>query len=303
MEETGPNNLSQKQSMGEIEVIFGSVSLLCRDYKIENRINDVSVATLRLSKSEFLGLGAISYLDDVIINSVSSKNRVFAGNVVSIKDEPNNQVLIGLVRGVELTEIVIKSLITTGIEHQELFYSMARLADFPPDKLHIFGLNNSNKDLVAFIPFKGLVIEEDETLGDVQILSRKSMVDQLPKTVASENWNGFLDADGWISFHCTNPHFIEAETLAIEKANVFLSAYSGVLQYGYSLFGEDFIAWERTREAINLKRQDHILLVVPSSSATWLRDVSPYKPTQTKLRPPITIDIEAVMRASGSACD
>src|SRR5258708_16229633 len=106
--------------MGELEVIFGSVSLLCRDYKIDNRINDVSVAALRVNKSEFLGLGAVSYLDDVIVNSVRPKNRVFAGNIVSIKDEPNNQVSISLVRGVELTETGIKALTATGIEHQEM---------------------------------------------------------------------------------------------------------------------------------------------------------------------------------------
>jgi hypothetical protein len=95
--------------MGDVEVIFGSVSLLCRDYKITDKINDVSVATLRFNKSDFLGLGAISYLDDVVINSVSRKNRVFAGNIVSIQDEPNNQVSISLVRGVELTEIGVYS--------------------------------------------------------------------------------------------------------------------------------------------------------------------------------------------------
>lgn len=83
--------------MGEIEVIFGSLSLLCRDYQITEKINDVSVATLRFNKSDFLRLGAVSYLDEVIANSVSSKNRVFAGNIVSIKEEPANQVSISLV--------------------------------------------------------------------------------------------------------------------------------------------------------------------------------------------------------------
>lgn len=286
--------------MGEIEVIFGGVSLRCRDYQITDRINDVSVATLRFNKSNFLKLGAVSYLDEVIVNSVSSKNRVFAGNIVSITEEPNNQVSISLVRGVELTETGVKDLTVSGIEHQEVFYSMARMGGFPKDKLFIYGLNDADKEMEAFIPFKGLVVEEDEAYGDVQILSRKSILEKLPKTIASEKWGGFLDADGWISFHCTNPHFIEAETLAIEKVDVFLSAYSGILQYSYSLFDGDFIAWERNREAINLKRQDHILLVVQFTGATWLRDVTPFKPTQTKLRPAIHIDIEAVISASES---
>ncbi len=284
--------------MGDIEVIFGSVSLICRDYQITNRKNDVSAAMLRFNKSDFLGLGAINYLDDVIINSVRSKERVFAGNIVSIKDEPNNQVSISLVLGVELTEIGVRALIMANIEHQEAFYSMARMAGFPKDKLYIHGLNSSDKEMTAFIPFKGLLVAEDETIDDVQFLNRKSLLEKLPKTVESERWNGLLDADGWISFHCTAPHFFEAENLAIEKADVFLAAYSGLLQYGYSVFEGDFIEWERTRETINLKRQDHILLVVPTNGAVWSRDLSPYKPSQTKLRPTISIDIEAVIGAS-----
>ena len=88
--------------------------------------------------------------------------------------------------------------------------------------------------------------------------------------------------------------------MAIEKADVFLSAYSGLLQYGYSQFNGDFIEWERTREAINLKRQNHMLLVMLHNGAAWLRDLSPYKPNQTKLKPTIHLDIRAVMDASES---
>jgi hypothetical protein len=286
--------------MGDIEVIFGSVSLICRDYRITDRINDVSVATLYFNKSDFLGLGAINYLDDVVIDSVRQKKRVFAGNIVSIKDEPNNQVSISLVSGIALTEIGVTNLTAAGVEPQEMVYSMTRMAGFPKDKLSIHGLSSSDKEMTAFIPFKGLLIEKDETIDDVQFLTRKSLLEKLPKTVETQKWNGFLDADGWISFHCTAPHFFEAENLAIEKADVFLAAYSGLLQYGYSVFDEDFIEWERTRETINLKRQNHILLVVPTSGAVWLRDLSPYKPSQTKLRPTISIGIEAVIGASES---
>jgi hypothetical protein len=283
---------------GRNRVLFGSVSIICHDCKFTQRINNVNLATLRFNKSDFLKLGAINYLDDVVINSISRKRRVFGGNIASIRDEPNNQILINLVGGIELTEIGIRALTVTGAQHQEVFYSTARLGGFPKDKLFIAGLDSSDKEIVAFVPFKGLLIEEDETVGDVQFLNQKSLQEKLPKTIESERWNEFLDADGWISFHCTAPHFAEAESIAIEKADVFLSAYSGLLQYGYSQFDGDFIEWDRTREAINLKRQNQILLVMLPNGAAWLRDLSPYRPTQTKLRPTISIDVEAVMSAS-----
>jgi hypothetical protein len=58
----------------EIEVIFGSVSsLTCRHCTITQKINDSSTATLRFDKSDILQLGAINYLDEVVINSVSQK--------------------------------------------------------------------------------------------------------------------------------------------------------------------------------------------------------------------------------------
>src|SRR5713226_3952478 len=102
--------------MGELEVIFGSFALICRDYQIRKMINNVSVATLHFNRSDFLGLGAINYFDDVVVNSIRSKQRVFAGNIISIKEEPNNQVSISLVLGVELTEIGITSLTVANIE-------------------------------------------------------------------------------------------------------------------------------------------------------------------------------------------
>jgi hypothetical protein len=83
--------------VGEIEVIFGSVSSLsCRHCTITEKLNASSTATLRFEKSGFLELGAINYLDEVVINSVSQKRLLYTGNIVLIKSEPNNQVLIML---------------------------------------------------------------------------------------------------------------------------------------------------------------------------------------------------------------
>ena len=290
--------------MSDIEVIFGSVSsLTCRDCTFTEKINASSTATLRFDKSDFLDLGAVNYLDEVVINSVSQKRRLYTGNIVSIKNEPNNQVLIMLDNGVELTETGIKSLTVIGVDHQEQFYSLARLAGFPQDKLFIHGLDNSVKEMIAFVPFKGLLIEQDEMVSGVQFIalkSIKSMQEKLPKNEKSEVWNGFLDADGWISFRFKAAHFTDAEDIAIEKADVILSAYSGLLQYSYSQFGGDFIEWERINGAINLKRQNYILLVMLHTGGAWLRDLSPYKPIQTKLKPASKLDIGSVMDASES---
>src|SRR2546423_13928487 len=273
--------------VGEIEVILGSVSsLTCRNCTITERINASSTATLRFDISDFLQLGAVNYLDEVVINSVSQKRRLYTGNIVSIKSEPNNQVLIMLDNGVELTETGIKSLTVIGVDHREVVYSLARQAGFPQGHIVIPGLDNSVKEMIAFVPFKGLLIEQDEMVKGVQLLalkSVKSMQEKLPKNEKSEVWHGFLDADGWISFRFTAAHFADAEDIAIEKADVFLSAYSSLLQYSYSQFGGDFIEWERIDGAINLKRQNHILLVMLHTGGAWVRDISSYKPIQTKI--------------------
>jgi hypothetical protein len=288
---------------GEIEVIFGSVSsLTCRHCTITEKLNASSTATLRFDKSDFLELEAINYLDVVVINSVSQKRRLYTGNIVSIKNEPNNQVLIMLDNGVELTETFIKFL-TVGVDHREVAHSLARLAGFPQDHIVIPGLDSSVKEMIAFVPFKGLLIEQDEMVSGVQLLalkSVKSMQEKLPKNEKSEIWHGFLAADGWISFRFTAAHFADAEDIAIEKADVFLSAYSSLLQYSYSQFGGDFIEWERIDGAINLKRQNHILLVMLRTGGAWLRDISSYKPIQTKLKSSIKLDIGAIMDASES---
>jgi hypothetical protein len=187
-----------------------------------------------------------------VINSVSQKIRVFTGNIVSIKSEPNNQVSVSPSGGVELTETGIKSLTVIGVDHREVVYSLARQADFSKDRIVMPGLDSSVKEMVAFVPFKGLLVEKDEMDGEVQFLNLKSVQEKIPKTEKSKVWNGFLDAHGWISFRFTAAHFADAEDVAIEKADVFLSAYSGLLQYGYSQFDGDFIEWESTPRRLTL---------------------------------------------------
>src|SRR6266699_5505086 len=95
--------MSKKQVIDDIEVIFGSISsLICRDLTISQRLNASSTAMLRFDKNDFLELGAVNYLDVVVINSVSQKRRLYTGYIVSIKNEPNNQIVILLDNGVEL---------------------------------------------------------------------------------------------------------------------------------------------------------------------------------------------------------
>src|SRR5947208_589521 len=96
--------------VGEIEVIFGSISsLACRGCSITEKINSSTTATIRFDRSDFLQLGAINYLDEVVINSVSQKRLLYRGNIVSIKSEPNDQVVVMLDNGQELKETGIKS--------------------------------------------------------------------------------------------------------------------------------------------------------------------------------------------------
>jgi len=90
----------------------------CRHCTITQKINASSTATLRFDKSDFLQLGAVNYLDEVVINSVSQKRLLYRGNIVSIKSEPNNQVLILLDNGVvvcqELCKISVSGCLVVG---------------------------------------------------------------------------------------------------------------------------------------------------------------------------------------------
>src|SRR5690242_21733292 len=101
--------MEQSQDAG-VEALFGSRSLICRDFKIIAKLNSMPVATLRFKKSDFVALGAINYLDEVIIDSVSPKRRLFTGNIVSVKSESNDRVSVSLVSGVELNETGVRGL-------------------------------------------------------------------------------------------------------------------------------------------------------------------------------------------------
>src|SRR6266568_3988749 len=106
--------------VGDLEVIFGSVSTLaCRGFSMTSKINSSTTATIRFDKSDFLQIGAINYLDEVVINSVSQKRLLYRGDIASIKSEPNDQVVIMLDNGQELQETGIKSLSVMRIDHRE----------------------------------------------------------------------------------------------------------------------------------------------------------------------------------------
>src|SRR2546429_6216257 len=123
---------------GKIEFIFGSVSsLTCRNCTITERINASSTATLRFDISDFLQIGAVNYLDEVVINSVSQKRRLYTGNIVSIKSEPNNQVVLMLDNGVALYETGMKAFTAINTDHREVANSLARQAGFPQDHIVI----------------------------------------------------------------------------------------------------------------------------------------------------------------------
>ncbi len=291
--------------MNGIEVTIGSVSLMCSVCTVTARLNSACSAELCLDRSSLLKAGPINYLDEVVINEVvtnpvSQKKHLFTGNIVSIKSESSGHIVVNLSNGTGLDETYVKALTLIGVDPREAAYSVARLAGFSQDYIRIPGLDTSIKEIAAFIPFKGLVIEENEKIARVQLLTLKSIQEKLPKNGKSEAQEAFLDADGWLSFSITARHFAEAENIATEKADTFLSAYSSLLQYSYSQFAGDFIEWERTRASANLVRQNRILLVMLRSGSTWLRDFSLQKPIQSQLqlfKPALDLDIEAVMDA------
>ncbi len=284
--------------MSSIEILWNTIPLTCREFVVTEKLNAVSTATVRFDESIFLHLGSINYLDEIVIGARGQEEPLFTGNIISVKKELNTQIVVHLANGVELTETGVSSLTIMGsVDIREIFYSMTRLSGWSKDRIHIPGLDTSMKEMAAFVPFKGL-IEKEETVGGVQFLSLKKLREHLPRTEKSETWNTFLDADGWIFFRFTATHFSDAEELAIERADTFFSTYSSLLQYSYSQFNEAFIEWERTRSAINLKRQSHMLLVMLRTGGAWLRDLSPYKPIQIEQKPTINMDIEAIIHAS-----
>src|SRR5579859_4265492 len=104
--------------MNEIEVIISGFSLECVSCTIHERLNAASTAEVRLNKITLLGSGAINYLDEVIINSIRQKRHFFTGNIVSIRSELGDQVVMSLSNAVELDETYIRSLALQNIDHR-----------------------------------------------------------------------------------------------------------------------------------------------------------------------------------------
>jgi len=60
-------------------------SLTCCGCSITGKINSATTATIRFDKSDFLQLGDINYLDEVVINSISQKRLLYRGNAMPLR--------------------------------------------------------------------------------------------------------------------------------------------------------------------------------------------------------------------------
>lgn len=283
--------------MSKFEVSFGSRTIQCKEFTTTSALNTMPTATLKLLKEEFKSLGTINYLDDVIIERVEPRQRLFAGNVVSITKGDSGKVVINLEGGIEFSDTYMTGLKVMRIAPPEVVYSMARMAGVPDSRLSIEGLDVSDKEMAAFIPFKGMKVKEKTLIGDIELIDLNELKSKITSDKNDDLWRGFLDADGWLFFKFTAKHFAVAEKLAIEKADAFFTLQSSAIQFSHSQFNASIVEWERSKQFVQLKRKNHILLVMLKGGAAWLRDLTAYTPTKDQLSHNIEFSIDKVVKA------
>lgn len=284
--------------MSKFEVSFGSKTIPCKEFSTVSEINNMPTATLELLKEEFESLGTINYLDDVVIEMVEPKQqRLFAGNVASITEDGEGKVIIKLEGGIEFSDTYMTGLTVMRIATPEAFYSMARMAGMPASRLSIAELDVSDKEMGAFIPFKGMEVKEKTTIGDIELIDLTELKSKVTADKDNDLWRKFFDADGWLFFRFTGKHFADAEKLAIEKADAFFTLQSSAIQFSHSRFNNSMVEWERSKQSIHLKRTNLILLVMIKTGSAWLRDLTAYTPTKNQLSHDIEFSIDKVIKA------
>lgn len=284
--------------MSKFEVSFGSKTIRCEEFSTVSEINNMPTATLALLKEDFESLGIINYLDDVLIKMVEPKQqRLFTGNITSVAIGNGGKVIINLEGGVEFSESYMTGLTVMRITTPETIYSMARLAGIPASRLSIDGLDVSDKEMAAFIPFNGMKVKKKTILGDVELIDLTELKSKVTADQDNDLWREFFDADGWLFFRFIGKHFADAEKLAIEKADAYFTIQSSAIQFSHSQFNNSIVEWERSKQSIHLKRTDLMLLVMIKTGSAWLRDLAAYTPTKNQLSHDIDFSIDKVTKA------
>lgn len=283
--------------MNKFEVSFGSKRIFCIEFTTVSEINSMPTATLKISKKDFESTGLINYFDEVIIEMTEPRQqRLFVGNIASVKEDNDTTVVVNLEGGIEFGEKHMSGLMARNVSTPEAFYSIAKIAGIPNTRLSVEGLDVSDKEMVAYVPFKGMRVNEKTTIGDIELID----LTELKNKVVTDNnslWKRFLDADGWLLFKFTSKHFSDAERLAIEKADAFFTLQSSAIQFSHSRFNNSIVNWERSRQSLHLKRTNLVLLVMINTGSVWLRDLTAYTPTKNQLSHDIEFSIDKVIKA------
>lgn len=285
--------------MKKFKVSFGNKIIECNDFTIESEINNMPTAKLNMPREQFNSLGVINYFADVAIDMVEpNQRRLFVGNISSIAKSIDGQIAVTLEGGIEFKNTYMTGLALMNITGQEAIYSVSRIAGLPDSRLSIQGLDTSDKEMGAIIPFRGMKVKNKTIIGDIELIDLAGIKNKIKaENYSNVLWRKFFNADGWLYFKYTDKHFADAEKLAIEKADAFFTLQSSAMQFSHSQFNGSAVEWDRSKQAVQLKRTDLVLLFMTKKGSAWLRDLRAYKPTKDQVSHDIEFSIDKVLKA------
>lgn len=210
--------------MDKFHITIGSIVIKVVDFVIHEKLNDMPKATFKIEKADWYNLPPLNLLEGVIMLNMETEKRQFAGNIKSIK-KTDEYIILNLENGVEFSDTYMTGL-QTRMSTQESVYAMCRMSGLSHDRINIQGFINKDKSYAVFIPVIGLSIKSKTTYGSFTLMNTNQFQSNIPTDQGSELWEKLLISDGLLTFTIKSNNFLDAELLAMERADAFLTQYS-----------------------------------------------------------------------------
>ena len=203
---------------------------------------------------------------------VSSGHVLFGGWVIQARPE-GDTIVLEMSNGPALSEYRFDELTVVGVHPSEMVWSLAQIAGFKPESLHIGGLVAVSEAIVTVLPLSGLALGSDSQVGPVRLTVDRPLIElaarSLPDSPAKAR---LLQADGWAIARGVASFLLPAEMASVRLIEAAIDRIALEAQYSLAC-NPDGRALPFARDAL---RSDPIatrlaLVHGEASGRTWLR--------------------------------
>lgn len=246
------------------------------NFSFTQKLNDMTVGTIKLKPQELLKLSPLNYAAEVCISKSlqSGDTVVFRGNVTSVVSK-SNEIDLGIATGIDFLQETLIQMAVADISHLELVWSLARGAGLGEERINIEGFQKGPiEPFELIVPIRGIKLSKDVSFSGFELTRDPKIVEianTTSKDKSAEILTEFGQAGLWLRLIVQATTLYDAEVEGLRRIDVFLSRLMSRIQLSVSQLGEYQGDWSRNRLFGTPVRGDAVFVRGLTTKRRWLR--------------------------------